>query len=114
MANPKKIVPVVAGEKANIDRILKQRMLIGFEVLDLWGSVRKTGSVQILTVAHCSTDPTLLHEVMKATGLAKNPDFTTNPRKAWLEIISISPIRCEILTSTADPRYQEFAQNQGK
>ena len=115
MANPKKIVPVVESVKAEMDNVVRQRILVGYEISDQWGAVRKIGAVQLMTAAHLAADPRiLLHEVMKASGNDTNPDFTLRPRKSWLEIISISPIKREIVTSSADPRYLEFVQNQGK
>jgi hypothetical protein len=113
MALPKKQTPVAtvqtAPEPVKTDPA-RQRVLIGYHVVDGFGAIQKTGSIQIYTSALDATEPRLLWEVMRATGFEKDPDFVAAPKKTRLDIIAISPIKVDVVTSTADPRYLDWVK----
>lgn len=83
------------------------RFLVGYHVIDGFGTIKNTGSIIIRTKAQREPAPILLQEVMDATGYSKDPDFT-NPQKARLIITSLSPVEIDLVINTADERYQAF------
>lgn len=87
------------------------RYLVGYHVVDGFGSIQKTGSIILRTKAQREAAPILLQEVMDATGFSKDPDFA-NPQKTQLVITSLSPVAIDLVISTADERYQAFISAQ--
>jgi len=89
-------IPVIESQR--------RRLLIGYHVVDGFGTIQKTASVEILTSSQMFSEPYLLYEVMLATGYLKDPDFK-NPEKASLVITSICPIALDLVTSTKEDRW---------
>lgn len=92
-------IPVIESQR--------RRLLIGYHIVDGFGTVQKTDSVELVTSSHLFSEPYLLYEVMAATGYLKDPDFK-NPEKASLVITSISPLALDLVTTTKETRWASF------
>lgn len=97
-------IPVIESQRT--------RLLIGYHVVDGFGTIQKTASVELITSSHLFGEPYLLYEVMEATGYLKDPDFK-NPEKSSLVITSICPLALDLVTTTMEDRWAAFRTKHG-